>query len=340
MNNRTGGPRSFNTVKRSNREDRLRRRRQGRMTLLAMCVVVLLLAITGLVFLICHVAIALQKPPAPVDPDQPDGNTSGILWQMESRQYSDIYTGELIVVNLSHEFHFPASEQLEEITSRRETVDGKVSYIVRNVNEPPKMKSAASVSLNRMLAQYYSISGSQLVVYDAYRTLQQQSKNPGKSEHHTGLLAALSDSTSSPSKLDLSRHSWLLENCDLYGFIQRYPASKSGITGIGYDYSEAFRYVGIPHATYITANNLCLEEYVELLKNNHTSQNGTDGKRLAVDTNKDGKADYEIYYVPANPGAGVLTTVPVPQNFEYTVSGDNIGGFIVTVNLNALKTAA
>lgn len=337
MNNRTGGPRSFNTVKRSNREDRLRRRRQGRMTLLAMCVVVLLLAITGLIFLICHVATALQKPADPVDSDKPGSNSSGILWDTESHNYSDIQTGELIVVNLDHEYHFPASEQLEEITSRRETVDGKVAYIVRNVNEPPKMKSAASISLNSMLTQYYSISGNPLVVYDAYRTLQQQSKNPGKSEHHTGLLAALSDSTSSPSRLDLSRHSWLLENCAQYGFIQRYPAAKSGITGIGYDYSEAFRYVGIPHATYMKANSLCLEEYVELLKNNHTSQNGTDGKHLAVDTDKDGNPDYEIYYVPAKSGDRELTVVPVPKNFEYTVSGDNIGGFIVTVNLKAPK---
>ena len=40
---------------------------------------------------------------------------------------------------------------------------------------------------------------------------------------------------------------------------------------------------------------------------------------------------YEIYYVPAS---GMDTTeVPVPIENTYTISGDNQGGFIVTVLL-------
>lgn len=338
MNNRTGGPRSFNTLKRSNRDDRLRRRRQGRMTLLAMCAVLLLLALTGLIFLVCHIAASIQNRPQPTPPDDSKDPTTGIQYYMESRQYSEIYVGDLVVVNLSHEYHFP-SIGLYPVTDRRETVDGKLSYIVRNVNAPPTMQSAASAALNQMLADYCKISGTQLVVYDAFRTLEGQSKNPGKSEHHTGLLVALSDTTSSPSKLDLDKNGWLLENCAKYGFIQRYPAIKSGITGITYDYTEAFRYVGVPHASYMTQNNLCLEEYVELLKNNHTSKLGNDGKHLAIDTNGDGQSDYEVYYVPAAPGDTALTALPLPQNYSYTVSGDNIGGFIVTIDLASGKNA-
>lgn len=336
MNNRTGGPRSFNTVKRSNRDDRLRRRRQGRMTLLAMCAVLLLLAITGLIFLVCHIAVSIQNRPPKNGSDDTNTPASGIQYQLESRQYSEIYVGDLVVVNLSHEYHFP-SIMLEKVTDHRETVDSKVSYIVRNINNPPTMQRVAAISLAQMLAQYYRLSGEQLTVYDAYRTLEQQQnkKTPaGKSEHHTGLLVAISD-TENVSKLDLAKHSWLLENCAKYGFIQRYPQSKSGITGVNYDYTEAFRYVGIPHATYISQNNLCLEEYVELLKNNHTSKLGDDGKHLSIDTNGDGKADYEVYYVVATTGDGQLTPVPTPKNYEYSVSGDNMGGFIVTVDLNA-----
>ena len=37
---------------------------------------------------------------------------------------------------------------------------------------------------------------------------------------------------------------------------------------------------------------------------------------------------------------GALTTLPLPTNFAYTVSGDNIGGFIVTVDLNTPTAAA
>ena len=38
---------------------------------------------------------------------------------------------------------------------------------------------------------------------------------------------------------------------------------------------------------------------------------------------------YEIYYVKA--ADGETTEVPVPVDCDYTVSGDNIGGFIVTI---------
>ena len=91
--------------------------------------------------------------------------------------------------------------------------------------------------------------------------------------------------------------------------------------------------MGIPHATYIEQNGLCLEEYVALLKNNHSTTNGTNVKMLSVDTDGNGQANYGVYYVPAQT-AGDITAVPVPKDHAYTISGDNIGGFIVTVTLN------
>ena len=47
----------------------------------------------------------------------------------------------------------------------------------------------------------------------------------------------------------------------------RYPADKSGsadsVTGIIYE-PWHFRYVGVEAAAYMTANNLCLEEFLAL----------------------------------------------------------------------------
>ena len=124
----------------------------------------------------------------------------------------------------------------------------------------------------------------------------------------------------------------LLEMGVRYGFVQRYPASKTGLTGIS-GYEECLRYVGVAHAAYMTKNNLCLEEYVELIRKNHVSAEGTDGKHLLVDTDGDGTANYAVYYVPKNESSD-LTTIPVPVGVPYAVSGDNVGGFIVTVTLN------
>jgi D-alanyl-D-alanine carboxypeptidase len=107
----------------------------------------------------------------------------------------------------------------------------------------------------------------------------------------------------------------------------RYPAHKTDETGVS-DYAYCFRYVGIPHATYISEKNICLEEYVELLKTNHSGS-----EHLKIE-GADGKS-YEVYYVAA--GSGDLTTLSVPSNYAYTISGDNMGGFIVTVDLSTPK---
>lgn len=342
MSHRNNAPLSFNTRKQSHRKDRLHRMQQGRMTLLALCAVVLLLAVTGLIFLICHIAVSVQNRPDQDENTPPDAQ---IKYELVSRSYSEIYLGDLIVVNNSHIYTFP-TVSMENVTNYRERVDGTLPYLIPNIKDPPQMQSEAAQQLSAMLTQYYQLSGdNSLVVYDAYRTQEEQADGnysvaAGYSEHHTGLLVALSVETTSSEPLDPDNtHEWIYDNCQNYGFIQRYPSGKTGITGVG-NYTEAFRYVGIPHATYMSANGLCLEEYVELLRNNHTSANGTDGAHLRIDVNGDGNTDYEVYYVPGNNQPNALTTVPVPQNFGYTISGDNIGGFIVTVDLNAPKNAA
>ena len=55
MNNRSAGPRSFNTLQRSNRLARLKRLQEARILLLAICALILVLALTGLVFLFCQI---------------------------------------------------------------------------------------------------------------------------------------------------------------------------------------------------------------------------------------------------------------------------------------------
>ena len=39
-----------------------------------------------------------------------------------------------------------------------------------------------------------------------------------------------------------------------------------------------------------------------------------------------------IHYFPA--GEGEMTTLTVPAGYTYTVSGDNVGGFIITVEVD------
>ena len=349
MNNRSNGSVSFNTIKRSHRAERLQRRRQGRVILLAICAVLLLLALTGLIFLVVHIAHIAQegKQPLPDGSQQGDGQGSSIVLygQPIAKTYADSQTGDLILVNKTHEYRFP-DVRVENLDAATKALYNLNSYqqqtpTAYNVSSATALlQPHAAQALHLMLLDYNAYTGDGSIwAFVAYRTYQEQANKSfpqGFSDHHTALLVSLTvdkDGKTSIKEAN-TNHKWIFENCHKYGFVQRFPADKSGLTGDTLNYTEAFRYVGVAHATYMKSNRLCLEEYVTLLKNNHTSQNGTDGKHLSVDVDADGTADYEIYYVPANTAANALTTIPVPSNLEYSVSGDNCGGFIVTVNLD------
>ena len=84
---------------------------------------------------------------------------------------------------------------------------------------------------------------------------------PGTSEHQLGFAV---DINAENGTADEEAYSWLSEHAHKYGFILRYPNSKSHITGISYE-PWHFRYVGKNHAKRIYEQGLCLEEYVEKL---------------------------------------------------------------------------
>lgn len=85
--------------------------------------------------------------------------------------------------------------------------------------------------------------------------------DPGCSEHHTGLAFDISYTGASGFK-GTKQAKWLEKHCWEYGFILRYPAGKTDITGIMNE-PWHFRYVGVEHALRMRDEDLCLEEYIE-----------------------------------------------------------------------------
>ena len=119
-----------------------------------------------------------------------------------------------------------------------------------------------------------------------------------------------------------SDYRWLYDNCYKYGFILRSPDSKEDKTGV-YDKERVhLRYIGYEHAYYMKQNGLCLEEYLELLRTQYIHT----GEHLSF-TADNGTA-YEVYYVASS---GNPTVITVPKGAPYSVSGDNMFGFIVTI---------
>src|SRR5690606_37126897 len=131
------------------------------------------------------------------------------------------------------------------------------------------------------------------------------------SEHNLGLSL---DIGSTQQKIENSPEgNWIEKNSWKYGFILRYPKDKTDITGIQYE-PWHIRYVGLPHSAIMKEKNLVLEEYLEYLKRK---------KRISVSVNE---RKYIITYYTISEGR----TINIPDNSHYELSGDNMGGVIVT----------
>lgn len=145
---------------------------------------------------------------------------------------------------------------------------------------------------------------------------------PGHSEHQTGLaidLGLKSDHIDfiCPDFPDSGICRTFREKASKYGFILRYPAGKESVTGIGHE-PWHFRYVGVPHAGIMTENGLTLEEYTEFVRQY------PHGRDLLV--TKIGLRRIAVSFVECT---GPQTTIELPGSRPYTVSGNNIDGFIL-----------
>jgi len=245
----------------------------------------------------------------------------------------DCKSGDLILVNKDN----PYEDTPENLVSVLE--HSNKTYTVSDYNV--KLNSRVCEALNSWLGEFYREYGeTNLLVASGYRSVDTQesiyeddvSKRgqevtdkwiavPGTSEHHTGLAVDMSiyntDNKISEEFDGEGIYKNLLETCDKYGFIVRYPEDKTEITGIDYE-PWHFRYVGKGHASYITENNLCLEEYIELLKN-HTYQNPL--------TFEYDSTIYGVFWFDEDE---IPYTAFIPDGYQYNISSDNCGCVIVT----------
>lgn len=263
----------------------------------------------------------------------------------------DVHKGKLILVNNSTEYKFPSAiEESRDVVSLWGQEGYNTNYVLgidaklrRDIIAPMnKMFTDMRAALPETFEKGEDGKSDMILVASGYRDYERQKSvykrtieelgedvgkfyatNPGFSEHHTGLAIDLKIYTYKKATVDFNtaQQDWLFKNCAKYGFVLRYDGAKVEITQILHE-SWHFRYVGVPHASYMTENNLCLEEYIDLLRREYNY----DDKPLEYTC--DG-ADYLIYYYPAS--ADSVTFVPVPASGEYTVSGNNVDGFIVTV---------
>lgn len=85
---------------------------------------------------------------------------------------------------------------------------------------------------------------------------------PGTSEHQLGLGVDINADGIHSTGEDV--YDWLNQNSYKFGFIRRYPADKTDITGV-INEPWHYRYVGIEAAAEIHNQGICLEEYLNKL---------------------------------------------------------------------------
>ena len=333
----TGGQMRFN-----------RRHRDQRRNILIGIISVLSVAVAVFGFLVLAEIFNWfdKAPEPPVDIEEPEEKFKTTEINVPSK---DVHAGELILVNSSYPYVFPETktEVIPIITDRTvhgtsESGNNIYSFYTQNGLEKCAKLEKRTLELFRSWTDdFYKATGnSDLFVFDedGYRTKEAQegyySKKPaeyaapGTTEHHMGTCTDLYVYTGKiRGNLDDAGFAdifkWIYDNAYRYGFVLRYPESKASVTGVSYE-PYHFRQVGYAHAYYMSRNDLCLEEYLELIKNGYTAE-------APLEFNGDDGNTYMVYYVAAS--EETTTSLTVPEEHTYTYSGDNKNGFIVTVKV-------
>ena len=240
--------------------------------------------------------------------------------------HEKIYTGNLLLVNADYPLHSFSEKNL---------IPAESGY-------PTVLLHRDAANMLQLVLEKIS-AGHKIVPVSGYRSAEEQTAIyteslrdngmeytkkfvavPYHSEHQTGLAIDLGLNQENidficPNFPYDGICSKFRKEASHYGFIERYPEGKENITGIAHE-PWHFRYVGYPHSEVIEEQGFTLEEYINYLKNIPY-----DGEHLII---SDGGRDMEVFYLPANQAN---TTISLPEDAVYQVSGNNIDGFIITL---------
>lgn len=177
-------------------------------------------------------------------------------------------------------------DPLVTMKTRKENKDGTTNGGVRKASSSEmQLQQTCAEALVEMF-EAANDEGIKLYLKSAYRPWRTQSymyanrlekygyddgyvSKPGASDHQTGLGCDVVSYAWRKRGMNgdfgkTEEAQWMAAHCAEYGFIIRYPADKEDVTEIKYE-PWHLRYVGIPAATYIMENGLCLEEFYDQL---------------------------------------------------------------------------
>lgn len=293
-----------------------------RLTALILCATAVILAIALLVLAIGSLALAI-KDKSPAD-DENESGASRIPngYTTTTFDAAQISTGALLLLDADHPYagSAPSVVLFSGHETRPLTPNKEVIYSIGGID---KLSATADTveSFNAMIADFYAdetVGGDDcLYISSAY---DMTGSNQKGEVYKAGTVIGLSyyvdfntDPTNIQSIYDVEKYEWLYDNAYKYGFVQ--ASTEEGKENL-------FRYVGVAHATAMHNNHKTFAEYLTLVQErSYKAPLSVSVKNSAGDTES-----YSIYYLAA--GSELI----VPTKWAYEVSGDNMGGYIVTVN--------
>jgi len=276
-----------------------------------------LLLLTG-----CLVFVIVERVPFfyqhEVEIQQYEQGASERVEQKEIRK-EQLYQGNLILVNAE----YPVQQEgvRSDIVNLYEARELTKGYTL--LNSGIYLSTEVALAFSEMVAAAEQDGVQHFVINSGFRDFEEQGElyqtrgadyalPAGYSEHNVGV--ALDVGSTETTMYEADEGIWIEENAWKYGFILRYPKDKTEITGIEYE-PWHIRYVGLPHSAVMKEKNFVLEEYLAYLK---------EEEKISITVNGE---SYTVAYYPYSEGM----TIPVPDNHEYELSGDNSDGVIVTV---------
>lgn len=240
----------------------------------------------------------------------------------------DIHKGYLLLVNKE----YPLQRFTTEVSPELKSIGAKQANIFLEMKTATVLLQLIDDSncLDQIIpVSGYRSRGEQERIYqdslsqNGYAFTSQYVALPGCSEHQTGLAIDLSEKTATidficPSFPYDGIYGDFRKKATAYGFIERYEKGKEDITGISWE-PWHFRYVGYPHSMIMESHGLCLEEYIDFIKAfkypNKSYTFCRDHKTIQVSF---------ILYEESK------TSIHLPENTSYEISGNNVDGFILT----------
>lgn len=272
-------------------------------------VVAFLLVVSLLTLAVMGIVSAVKKSNGDQDGEETvDPNRGFVSTTFAENQ---LHKGDLLIVDEAHPYIAEANSDVETIIleNGRAKIDDSVFYSSETLYD--EVKKEALDAMNKMLVDFYNKTQDDNLYVNKYQTI-----NTFELRYTTGIPG-----TPRPAITESDTYKWIFDNAYKYGFVQLYSAPEASTAEgaeTAEDMTHIFRYVGTVHAQ-LMRDKKCetLADYIELLKT--TSYK----KPFSVSVDK---VSYKVYYTPQT------ETPMIPEKYKdsYTVSGNNVDGYIVT----------